>query len=179
MKLLLVLSTIVASASAMACNADMLMNPPESSRAYSSVWEHLSRSMLNSNIGWSAQEATAGQWMQIDLGRNMEVSGLMIQGRADYPQQWVSKIKVQYFTQRLKAAWVPEKNEMETAEFLIPNTSSNSICFDHRFVFARYLRIFVQEWNEWPSMRAGVYVKDDGLPSTKQQRMNNDDDWNE
>ena len=113
--------------------------------------------------------------MQIDLGQNYDVSGLMIQGRADNPNHWVSKISIQYFEQISDkvdhdpyeisggsigpATWVKERGLKSM--FTIPNNKSNKICFDDARVFARYIRIFVHEWNGWPAMRAGALLRDD------------------
>ena len=106
------------------------------------------------------------QWLQIDMGENYDVSGLMIQGRADNPNHWVRKISVQYFEQFPighsgifgwslgPATWVGGLEKM----FTIPNNKSNKICFENA-VFARYIRIFVHEWNGWPAMRAGALLK--------------------
>jgi len=77
MKLVLVLSALVASAFARPGGCGVrnyggqgcaycsdLMNPPESARAYSSTWGHLSNSMLDSANSWSAGAGKSGEWMQ-------------------------------------------------------------------------------------------------------------------
>ena len=90
MKQLLVLSTIVASAFAQVgyyrraksyyanpnnehCGMERLLNPPESARAYSSVWRYngphyrppLANSMIDGTTAWAAVQRVPGQWMQI------------------------------------------------------------------------------------------------------------------
>merc|ERR1719424_2722323 len=64
-----------------------LLNPPETARSYSSVWDgdavgsgH-ARSMLDSPQAWSAQHNRAGEWMTIDLGTSRQVVGVAIQAR--------------------------------------------------------------------------------------------------
>ena len=46
---------------------------------------------------WSAKTNDKGQWIQVNLGKIMEVSKTGIQGRQDYAQ-WVTKYRVSYST---------------------------------------------------------------------------------
>ena len=82
---------------------EQLVNPPESSRSYSSVWpnggtyDH-SLSMLNSRQAWSARRNDGNQWMTIDLGGPKEVRGVVVQGRARdcCAIQFVTTFKIGY-----------------------------------------------------------------------------------
>jgi hypothetical protein len=79
------------------------LNPPESSRSYSSMWDggkygH-ALSMLDSSQAWSAAANNTNQWMTIDLGNAQEVKGVVIQGRGlgrGYSNQFVKTFKVYY-----------------------------------------------------------------------------------
>ena len=68
---------------------DCFLNPPESSRSYSSVWdgespgEPQARSMINSSQGWSSGTNQQGEWMQIDLGSVQNVIGVTTQTRSE------------------------------------------------------------------------------------------------
>ena len=73
------------------CDRCVLLNPPESSRSYYSVNSNLDKSMIDSDSGWAAGSSTAGQWMQVDLGRYVNVSGLAIQGSRIY-NEWVTAV---------------------------------------------------------------------------------------
>ena len=44
---------------------------------------------------WIAANNTASEWIQVDLVFPSWISGVMIQGREDFPQ-WVSKFKVSF-----------------------------------------------------------------------------------
>ena len=77
------------------------VNPPEKARSYSSVWDNNAvgtghaRSTLGSPQAWSAKENNTRQWMVIDLGRRVTVSGLVISGRGRSCQgQKVTRVKV-------------------------------------------------------------------------------------
>merc|ERR1719355_379653 len=79
-----------------------VVNPPERSRRYSSIWGNNrigtghARSMLDSPQAWSARWNRVGQWMQIDLGAVKTVSGVVTQGRRQ--GQWVTRYYVKYST---------------------------------------------------------------------------------
>jgi len=101
--------------------------------------------------------------MQIDLGADRKVTGFVIQGRGDYPSQWITSFTVQYFSARLdsnwsSAWWDAEKGPNGEEIFRIKDTTKNTICLDVGFT-ARYVRFHVGSWNGWPSMRAGVLVE--------------------
>ena len=75
----------------------VVRNEPESARRYSSVYgvdnhgpgqNPFQKSMIDSVQAWSAGTPTVGDWMQIDLGAPVYVTGVMTQGRANYAQ-WV------------------------------------------------------------------------------------------
>ena len=79
-------------------------NPAESARSYSSI--HNSdppggghgRSAIGSAQAWSAGANTAGQWLQIDLGKDEAVSGVVVQRRKDIPEQYIKTYKIQHST---------------------------------------------------------------------------------
>jgi len=111
--------------------------------------------MLDSHQGWSAGVVAAGEWMQLDLGNSREVVGVEIQGR-NYSEQRVTAFTVWY--------------SMDGSNFVQNPTQFTSAATGQartRVVFpqmtARYVRINVLKWQEWPSMRAGVLARPLGL----------------
>merc|ERR1719469_828314 len=114
----------------------------------------------------------------------------MIQGRADNPNHWVSKISIEYFEEISNewesgsdigfGTWVKERGlkygQGVPSMFTIPNNKSNKICFDDA-VFARYIKIYVHEWNGWPAMRAGALLRDhDSFPCDNESSICDGDD---
>lgn len=138
---------------------DCELNPPEGSRSYSSVFDgnplgsmH-ARSKLNSPQAWSAQVNKPGQWMQMDLGEVREITGVVVQGRADADQR-VTKFNVQCSVDNKEFTVVP--GPFDCPAGVAPDAVVRR--FFPEPVTARYVRIVVQEWVNHISMRAGVSV---------------------
>jgi hypothetical protein len=137
-----------------------VVNPAESARSYSSVWDNNAvgtghaRSMLDSAQGWSASTSTVGQYMTISLGSVQTVTGVVTQGRADCCSQWVSSYKVQTSPDcsvysDVDGGRVFSGNvEMYSK---VPNVFSTP-------VQASCVRLLPQSWVNFMSMRAGVIV---------------------
>ena len=77
------------------------LNPPESSRNYSTVFSNETpgvghaRSMLDSDQAWSAAHNLVDQWMEIDMGAKNFIAGVVVQGRnAPYDNQRVTSFDV-------------------------------------------------------------------------------------
>ena len=147
------------------------MNPGESSRSYSSVWENsvfFSQSMLDSSSCWAAGRNSAGEWMAMDLGGPLEVAGITIQARkylraqcdqtsgTSNPCQYVTEVSVQISTSADSTyTTVPGR-------YFPDSTSSNqkwSFLYFDMPVVARHVKIIVHAWNNHISMRAGVILK--------------------
>jgi hypothetical protein len=146
----------------------IITNPPEMSRTYSSICCGSSaggshgRSMLDSPVAWvSGNPGSAGEWMQIDLGSILLVHGVVIQARADFPDQWVTEIEVQCST--TASNFVTATATGGGTRFFPTSTYSNQIKSQQRFnqpVGARYIKIIVHA-SAMPNfhglaMRAGV-----------------------
>jgi hypothetical protein len=144
-------------------------NPPETSRTYSSVqyeggYSYLARSMLDSALGWVPGNNYFGEWMQIDLGSEFRVHGVVIQARADsYVIQWgwqyVTEILVSHSRTTSNFASATTTGSAVNTRFFPTSTSGNPIKSELYFnqpVVARYIRIIVHKWINSPSTRAGV-----------------------
>ena len=131
-------------------------NPVEAKRSYLSVYNNdtvgtrHARSMLDSVQAWSAATNAVNQWMQIDLGALMSVTGVVTQGRQD-TDQWVTGYTISTSTDG--NIWTPVNN----ARSLSGNTDRGTKV-KHAFsaVSARYIRLYVKTWHGHISMRAGV-----------------------
>jgi len=85
---------------------EKVLNPPESARSYSSVWDNNrigtghARSKLDSVQAWSAGRNDGNQWMTIDLGSTQDVRGVVTQGRrtSRWSNQFVKTFKIGYST---------------------------------------------------------------------------------
>lgn len=139
--------------------SNTVLNPPELDRSYSSVYSANTpgighaRSMLDSLQAWSPSSNTSmgSHWMQIDLGANKTISGVVTQGRNGV-NQWVTSYKVEYSTNGTN--WFPVDSENVFTGNADQNTKvTNSFTTN---VSARYIRIYPLTYQTWPSMRAGV-----------------------
>ena len=76
-------------------------NPADGQRTYSSVWSNEAsgvghgRGTLDSPQAWSSLHNTVGQYMQMNVGALTGVCGVVVQGRQDCCDQWVTSFKVQ------------------------------------------------------------------------------------
>lgn len=141
------------------CQSVQLLNPPEQSRSYSSVWANdaagtgHARSMLDSPQGWSnaGNEGPAWlrDWMQIDLGSAKYIAGIVVQGRVANIQ-WPTQYKIQHSLDGIVFAELPETfvgtSDADTRAYATLRTPLQ----------ARYVRILPKAWVGRPSMRAGI-----------------------
>jgi len=108
--------------------------------------------MIGSAQGWSALHKRAGEWMQIDLGLEMVVSGFVTQRRKSDGQR-VTAYKIAH-SKDGKAFTTLDK-------VFIGNTGNNELEVKNAIdtvVTARYVRCVVQKWSGHISMRAAVMV---------------------
>ena len=138
------------------------INPEECNRTYSSVWVNdacgvgYAQSMLDSDMAWSSGTIEGDIWMTIDAGGSvMDVHGVRVQKRKDAPDQYVTQFTVQHSTDGASFSDVDGG-----AVFDGPTVANGADDYiDAEFaapVSARYIRITVQEYNSFPSMRAGL-----------------------
>ena len=125
------------------------MNPAESARKYSSTWDpNHELSMLDSAQAWSAKSNKDGEWMQIDAGQLVTLSGVVTQGRKD-TDQWVTQYSV--LTSTDGKTWTKagsfsantDRNTKVQRELAYP-------------VQARWVRFVAHTWSGHVSMRAGL-----------------------
>jgi hypothetical protein len=110
--------------------------------------------MLDSPAAWNAGGFDGHEWIQIDLGSNFRVHGVVIQARANYPQ-WVTEIEVEYST--TMSNFVKATATGGGTRFFPTSTYSNQIKSRQHFdqpVVAQYIKIVVYAGHA--AMRAGV-----------------------
>jgi len=155
------------------------LNPPETSRSYSSVWGkgYKECSMLDSPQAWVAAENEKGQWMQISLERPVRITGVSIQGHPEH-DQWVTKFTVKHSLDG--SSW----NDVPVV--FTGHHIDRSTKLTHFFapVQVQHVRLLVEEWEGHISMRAGLVVgcsqvshaeEDVQLPDEKRRKVTPDD----
>ena len=117
---------------------------------------------LDSAQAWSAIRSRAGEWWQMDLGSVKRIEGVVTQGRAG-DGQYVKSYKVVVSTD--SSTWM----DVDGGTVFAANSAANNVKVENKFgspVAARYVRIVVQTWQSWLSMRAAVLVCAGALPSS-------------
>ena len=83
------------------CTSSTMVDVGEDARSFSSSRQSTSPSecfscgRLDSSTAWVADEAQPGEWYQLDAGKLMYVSGVVIRGRAD-ADEWITKFLISY-----------------------------------------------------------------------------------
>ena len=150
----------------------VVLNPPETGREYSSIYGDQAigtghaRSKLDSPQAWSAGTEKAGDWMRIDAGDDVLVHGVRTQRRA-VSDQSVTAFTVQHSVDGFK--WIDVVDR--SSEFGVDRSSGRAATFtpsegassysDAIFtspVKARYIKITVVDFDNYPSMRAGLLI---------------------
>jgi len=137
-----------------------IINPPEQSRTYSSVFNNGNhkRSMINSPQAWSAGRLSPGEWMVIDLGKEAIIAGVATQAR-NQPElvknghQEVTKIRVEYSSDKSTYTTIQDFNITPFVDAAVITRSE----FPTE-VTARYIKITILAYNHHPSMRAGIIL---------------------
>lgn len=139
---------------------------PNSRITASSTWDNyhsaaLARLWLKRNDplkgAWSAGHNNGYQWIQVDLGRMIRVTGVATQGREDY-DQWVVSYVITYsldgktFAQYKNSNVFPGNNDQNT---VVKNALRPTI-------IASYIRIHPYSWHKHISMRLELYGCNEG-----------------
>ena len=109
--------------------------------------------ILNGRDGWWMAHGDKKRWLQMDLGRKEHVKGVVTQG-SRHSWRFVRTYRVKVSTDAKKWKWV------ECGRYFDGNTHHNTKVknlFDLP-VEARYVRIYVDKYTNWPVMRAGVVL---------------------
>jgi hypothetical protein len=134
-------------------NWDELWLPPASAFTFSGEHNSCSNAagaMINGNDGWCNSISVAGGFMIIDFGRVTPIFGVATQGRAN-SGQWVTQFSLASSSD--KSTWAEHGSFQGNAD---ANTIVKSSIVPP--VNARYIRITVQQFNGWSSMRAGLFL---------------------
>ena len=145
-------------------------NHKEETRKYSSIHRNnqigtgYARSMIDSLQAWSAKYNRKNQWMEIDMGHEKQIGGVVIQtrnslynGRRDGGSELQYVKYVDVFTKKDgESDW---SKQLSNAKANTQPNQTTKIYFGSR-VMCRYVRISVLDWNRHISMRSDVLNAD-------------------
>lgn len=172
--------------------SETVLNPSESDRSYSSTAfssGDYDQSMLDSVRAWSSSNympgddwilpASRDEWVQIDLGANKTISGVVTQGKnstyaddLNSGDQWTISYRVTHSSDGTNFSFVDYGHVFTgntDGNTKVTNTFSTS-------VLARYIRIYPYTYFGYPSMRAGV-VENTSSPLTLREPFNQNSDY--
>ncbi|XP_072039794.1 uncharacterized protein [Amphiura filiformis] len=173
---------------AAACQASLGIEDgriPDNKLTASTVWDdyhgpsnaRLNRPAEYPTVGsWSAKYNNISQWIQVDLGVLVGVTGVLIQGRAynvdarllggsDCCPQWVTEFKVQHSNDGIDWHYVLSHNNQDAMIF-DGNTDQTTVVTNlfPTLVEARFIRIQPTAWNVHISLRFEVLGCQDDEP---------------
>jgi len=126
----------------------------------SSYLPHYGR--LHSTAGqgsWASKTAVVGEWIQVDLEKNMRITGIATQGCFLHSREYAATFKINYKLdgqQSFKEITDDEGN----LKIFIGNTDHNSVVkntFDNA-VTARYFRVLPLTWLQFGTLRFELYT---------------------
>lgn len=146
-----------------ACKASIMFNAPYSGHRYSKTWANdkigyrYGRGRLDSPDAFippsAARGYTSGNWLQLDAGSKQAISGVVIQGRRagnQFLRTFMARISddgTKWYDVECGRAFPGSSNW----------NSKNSVYFT-KPLLGRYVRIYVDTYNNWPSYRAGLLL---------------------
>lgn len=124
-----------------------------SSSAYWGYPAHYAR--LNGNNAWAPQLTKAGEYLEIDFGKRINVVGVSTQGKKYYFQDtYITKYNLEYMDRRDN--WVSYNNQQEFDGNEDADTPRSNFFFDYP-IHTRKLRFVINDWEQQILMRAEVY----------------------
>eukprot|EP00058_Branchiostoma_floridae_P020618 XP_002606108.1 hypothetical protein BRAFLDRAFT_88018 [Branchiostoma floridae] len=134
---------------------------PDGSITASSTWgtaHEPYRARLNGVAGvgaWAARLNVAGEWLQVDLGEVLRVTGTVTQGRNNNGQ-WVMSFKLEYSTDGTTMTTCTGKDGPEK---IFPGNTDYNTPVTHLLDYpidARYVRFHILQWWAHISMRVEI-----------------------
>lgn len=119
---------------------------------------------LDSNRAWSADTNAVGKWYELDNGSAIDISGVVIKGRPDCCNQYVTSFKAKY--KDSTGAWKDVDGGYIFEGSQYKNSQAN--VFFKAPINTSAIRIYPQTWNKHMSMRAGLMT--DGSSSSEGYR---------
>ncbi|GAB6030548.1 hypothetical protein CHUAL_007413 [Chamberlinius hualienensis] len=107
---------------------------------------------LNGHSAWRTGNIKEPQWIEVNLGKVKEVSGIVTQGHP-YLNEWVSMYKIMYSNDGEN--WQTITSADYTDEVYIGNFDNKKSVTNKldRPIHSQYIRLVPLEWNEWISLR--------------------------
>ena len=113
---------------------------------------------LNSGLGWVAQSQNTSQWITLNYDEPAFIKGVVVQGRANNVEQWVSEAHIE----TSMTGGEPWTRVLSNKALNVNITEDVYSAFTTP-VFAKAVRVLPTIWNSYITMRLGMIVKPNNL----------------
>lgn len=115
---------------------------------------------LNSGLGWVAQSQNTSQWITLNYDEPAFIKGVVVQGRANNVQQWVSEAHIE----TSMTGGEPWTRVLSNKALNVNITEDVYSAFTTP-IFAKAVRVLPTIWNSYITMRLGMIVKPNNIIS--------------
>lgn len=117
-------------------------------------YPHLGRLDNQGKINaWTAQSNSAKEWLQVDLGTQKQVTGIITQGARDFGHiQYVASYKVAHSDDGVQWTVYEEQGTSKVFQGNLDNNSHKKNVFEKPFM-ARYVRVLPLSWHNRITLR--------------------------
>lgn len=117
-------------------------------------YPHLGRLDNHGKINaWTAQSNSAREWLQVDLGTQKQVTGIITQGARDFGHiQYVASYKVAHSDDGVQWTIYKEQGTSKVFQGNLDNNSHKKNIFERPFM-ARYVRVLPVSWHNRITLR--------------------------
>nr|AAA39534.1 milk fat globule membrane protein E8 [Mus musculus domesticus] len=117
-------------------------------------YPHLGRLDNQGKINaWTAQSNSAKEWLQVDLGTQRQVTGIITQGARDFGHiQYVESYKVAHSDDGVQWTVYEEQGSSKVFQGNLDNNSHKKNIFEKPFM-ARYVRVLPVSWHNRITLR--------------------------
>ncbi|XP_034359872.1 lactadherin isoform X1 [Arvicanthis niloticus] len=117
-------------------------------------YPHLGRLDNHGKINaWTAQSNNAREWLQVDLGTQKQVTGIITQGARDFGHiQYVASYKVAHSDDGVQWTIYKEQGTSKVFQGNLDNNSHKKNIFERPFM-ARYVRVLPVSWHNRITLR--------------------------
>uniref|UniRef100_A0A8C6HHF8 Lactadherin n=1 Tax=Mus spicilegus TaxID=10103 RepID=A0A8C6HHF8_MUSSI len=117
-------------------------------------YPHLGRLDNQGKINaWTAQSNSAKEWLQVDLGTQRQVTGIITQGARDFGHiQYVASYKVAHSDDGVQWTVYEEQGSSKVFQGNLDNNSHKKNIFEKPFM-ARYVRVLPVSWHNRITLR--------------------------
>lgn len=117
-------------------------------------YPHLGRLDNQGKINaWTAQSNSAKEWLQVDLGTQKQVTGIITQGARDFGHiQYVASYKVAHSDDGVQWTVYEEQGTSKVFQGNLDNNSHKKNIFEKPFM-ARYVRVLPLSWHNRITLR--------------------------